>query len=187
LVGIAKTKGDALTDQILTDDMAQLLPAAVRKWHDPDNPNLRVPSVSGEPADPILFSASDLSGLDIDPPNLKSPHFSPDDLLGLTFIRDMDDGRKFWATVARQQIVDNDAANHQRIKFLVEMSHGQLDKIIAYNELSDIIEQQHEAELHAPDDSTWAFKAINAHQGGLNLLLSKLNVPVPVMADVPSI
>jgi hypothetical protein len=47
------------------------------------------------------------------------------------------------------------------------MSNGQLDEIIAYNELSDIIEQQHEDELHAPDNSTWAFKAINSHQGPL--------------------
>ncbi len=47
------------------------------------------------------------------------------------------------------------------------MSHGQLDEIIAYNELSDIIEEQHEAELHAPADSTWAFKGINSHQGPL--------------------
>jgi hypothetical protein len=79
----------------------------------------------------------------------------------------MDDGRKFRAKVARQ-IIDNDAANHKAIKFLVEMSNGQLDEIIAYNELSDIIEQQHEAELHAPDDYTWAFKAINDHQGPLS-------------------
>jgi hypothetical protein len=71
-VGIAKTKGDTLTYQILTDDTAQLITcSAVRKRHDANNPNLRVPSGSGEPANPILFSASNLSGLDIDPPNLK--------------------------------------------------------------------------------------------------------------------
>jgi hypothetical protein len=89
--------------------------------------------------------------------------------VGLTFIRDMDDGTKFRATVARK-IVDTDAANHKAIKFLVEMSNGQLDEIIAYNELSDIIEDQHETELHAHDDSTFAFKAINDHQGPLTSL-----------------
>jgi hypothetical protein len=35
-----------------------------------------------------------LTGLDIDPPNHKLPHFTPDELLGLTFIRDMPDGSK---------------------------------------------------------------------------------------------
>jgi hypothetical protein len=104
------------------------------------------------PSTPILFSASDLSGLDIDSPDLKLPHFSPDELLGLTFIRDTDNDSKYRAKVARK-IVDNDAASHQKIKFLVEMSDGKLEEIIAYNELSDVIERQHEAELHSPDRS----------------------------------
>ena len=162
--GIAETKGDALTYQILTDDTDQvIIRSCVRSGLDPLNPNLRA---TGETSTPILFSASDLSGLDVDSHTLKLPHFSPDELIGLTFIRDMDDGSKYRATVARQ-IVDTDAANHQAIKFLVEMSNGQLDEIIAYNELSDIIEDQHEAELHAPGDSTYAFRAINDHQGPL--------------------
>jgi hypothetical protein len=72
-VGIAETKGDALTYQILTDDTFQLITrSAVRKKNDPNNPNLRVSAGNGEPCDPILFSASDLSGLDIDPPSFQS-------------------------------------------------------------------------------------------------------------------
>ena len=38
----------------------------------------------------------------------------------------------------------------------------------AYNELSNIIEDQHNKELQEPDSATWAFKAINEHQGPLN-------------------
>jgi hypothetical protein len=167
-VGIAENQGDALTYKILTDDTQQVITrSAVRSALDPLNPNLRTSFGVGETnGEPLLFSASDLSGLDIAPPDLKLPHFSPDELVGLTFIRDTADGQKFRAKVARQ-IVDTDAANHQKIKFLIEMSNGQLDEILAYNELSDIIEQQHEDELHAPDDATWAFKAINEHQGPL--------------------
>jgi hypothetical protein len=108
-----------------------------------------------------------LTGLDIEPPALKLPHFSPNELLGLTFIRDMPDGRKFRASVARK-IKDDDAANHEKIKFLVEMSNGELDEIIAYNKLSNIIEDQQNKELHGPDSATWAFKALNDHQGPLN-------------------
>jgi hypothetical protein len=93
------------------------------------------------PSTPILFSTSVLSGLDIDSPYLKLPHFSPDELLGLTFIRDMDDGSKYRTKVAHK-IVDNDAVNHQKIKFLVEISDGKLEEIIAYNKLSDVIERQ---------------------------------------------
>jgi hypothetical protein len=81
------------------------------------------------PSTPILFSASDLSGLDIESPHLKLPHFSPDELLGFTFIRDMDDGSKYRAKVACK-IVDNDAANHQKIKFLVKMPDGNSRKAL---------------------------------------------------------
>jgi hypothetical protein len=167
-VGIAEYQGDILTYKILTDDTQEVITRSnVRSAKDPLNPNHRARSGDGEAiSKPILFSASDLSGLDIDPPNLKLPHFSPDELVGLTFIRDMDDGRKFRATVARK-ILDTDAANHQKIKFLVEMSNGELDEIIAYNELSNIIEDQHEKELHEPESATWSFKAINAHEGPL--------------------
>jgi hypothetical protein len=119
-VGIAETQGDALTYLILTDDTQQVITrSAVRSALDPGNPNLRArpnpvfsPSpplgihsspTSGDgesPSKPILQSASDLSGLDIDSPDLKLPHFSPDELLGLTFVRDMDDGSKLRAKVA---------------------------------------------------------------------------------------
>ena len=50
--------------------------------------------------------------------------------------------------LAAYKIIDNHAANHQKMKFLAEMSDGKLEKIIAYNELSDVIKQQYEAELH---------------------------------------
>jgi hypothetical protein len=135
---------------------------------DPLNPNLHARPGGGESVSkPILFSASDLSGLDIEPPNLSLPYFSPDELVGLTFIRDREDGCKFHATIARK-IQDNDADTHQKINFLVEMSNGELDKIIAYNELSNIIKDQHEKELHAPKSAPWSFKFLNDHQGPLH-------------------
>jgi hypothetical protein len=105
----------------------------------------------------------DLSGLNIESPNLKLWHFSPDELLGLTFIRDMGDG------VARSKIIDNDAASHQKIKFLIKILDGKLKEIIAYNELSDVIKQPYEAELHQPDSASWALKEISTeHQAPLN-------------------
>jgi hypothetical protein len=179
-VGVADNQGDALTYLILTDDTQKVITrSAVCTALDPTNPNLHAgpnpgfsqaissrttsspSSGDGESPSttPILFSASDLSGLDIDSPDLKLPHFSPDELLGLAFIRDMDNGSKYRAKVARK-IVGNDEANHQKIKFLIEMFDGKLEEIIAYNKLSDVIERQHEAELHSPDSASWAFKEI---------------------------
>jgi hypothetical protein len=46
-------------------------------------------------------------------------------------------------------------------------ANGEPDKVIAYNELSNIIENQHNKELHEPDSATYSFKAINDHQGPL--------------------
>ena len=148
------TQGGALTYLILTDDTHKALP------------NLSSGDGESPTHSPILLSASDVSGLDIASPELKLPHFSPDELLGLTFIRNMDDGTSCRAKVARK-IIDNDAANHQKIKFLLELSDGTLEELIAYNELSDLIEQQHETELHQPDRASWAFKEITEHQGPL--------------------
>jgi hypothetical protein len=53
----------------------------------------------------------------------------------------------------------------REIKFLVKSFDGKLEEIIAYNELSNVIERQHEAELHSPDSASWAFKEITEHQG----------------------
>jgi hypothetical protein len=135
-VGIAENQGDILTYLVLTDDTQEVIACSnVRSANDPAHPNLRAQlrfseeDVPTPVAAPTLFSASDLTGLDIDPPALKLPHFSPDELLRLTFIRDMPDGRKFCASVARK-IKDDDAANHQKIKFLVEMLNGELDEVM---------------------------------------------------------
>ena len=48
----------------------------------------------------VLCVLTVLTGFDIDPLSLKLPYFSPDELLGLAFIRNMPDGRKFRASVA---------------------------------------------------------------------------------------
>ena len=92
---------------------------------------------------PVLHSLSD--ALDVNPSNLELPKFSPDELLGLSFLCDTDNGQRIRAKVMRKNL-DRDAENHQSIKFLVQCGEDQYEEIIAYNELSDIIERQHQAE-----------------------------------------
>ena len=65
--------------------------------------------------------------------------------MGLTFIRETEDGQKLRAKIVRK-INDDDAANHQKIKFLVEVGNGDADEIMAYAELSALIEAQREEE-----------------------------------------
>ena len=63
--------------------------------------------------------------------------------------------------------MDNDAHNHQNIKFLLEIGFGEFDKIIAYNELSDLVERQVNEEQSTDDVSPWVHDDIIAHQGPL--------------------
>eukprot|EP00957_Ditylum_brightwellii_P067622 5133066-Ditylum_brightwellii.AAC.1 len=77
------------------------------------------------------------------------------------------DDRHMFQTIIAQKIINNDVANHHWIKFFVKMSNGRLNEIIAYNELRNIVEQQHEEEIYSPEIVTWAFKDITGYQGPL--------------------
>jgi len=174
--GPASKKGDFLTYWILTNDTEQLIARSnVRAAKDPMFPNRRARpldsslAAGGEgdaPSDqaPIIFSAADRLGL-ADPTALEVPKFSPDELLGLSFLRETDTGERFRAKITRK-ILDRDAQDHQAIKFLISIGDGELEEIISYNELSDIVEQQHKAEADGELD-TWAYESILDHEGPL--------------------
>ena len=38
-----------------------------------------------------------------------------------------------------QKIMDQDVANHNQIKFLLSLGDGQLEEIVSYNELSNLV------------------------------------------------
>jgi hypothetical protein len=102
----------------------------------------------------------------VDTSSLKVPKLLPEELAGITFTREMDDARTYRAKIV-QKILDNDAANHEKIKFLVRIGDGDFDEIIVYNELSNIVEEQHERNLDT-SDALWVFKGIKNHQGPLS-------------------
>ena len=176
-VGVAEHQGDALTYLVLTDDTLRVLTRSViRTALGNHQPNLRAEHPS-PPADlildggesvaskPILLSTNDIAGDQVSQSRLKLPKFSPEELIGRTFIRDMDDGQKYRARVV-QKILDKDAENHQNIKFLLQIGEGKFDEIITYSELNDIVEKQVEDELDP--EKPWVYKAIKDHQGPLH-------------------
>jgi hypothetical protein len=173
MVGIAEHQGDAMTWLILDNETTQVLcRSAVRSALDPHNPNLRAESPDtngnlssevGEISSPIQ-SVSDLTGM-TDTSKLRLPKFSPEELIGLNFTREMDDGKTYYATVV-QKILDNDAANHEKIKMLIRVGDGTLDELISYNELSHIIEQQQD-QKEKGTKNVWAFTGIKSHHGPL--------------------
>jgi hypothetical protein len=109
------------------------------------------------------MSANDNAAIAVEPSDLLLPKFSLDELLGQTHLKDIENGQRMKTKVSGK-IVDTDAANHQEIKFLTEAGEGAFDKIIACDELSDLIEKRNqEEEEHG--NAGWAFKAIAWHVG----------------------
>ena len=126
IVGIAEHQGDAMTYLVLDDKSQKVIArSAVRKALDPNSPNLRADfmSNSGEfSTHKPIISTSDVIGHK-DPSSLKLPKFSPEELIGLTFLRETDDGQRYRARIVRKTL-DNDAQNHEKIKFLVTLGNG---------------------------------------------------------------
>ena len=75
------------------------------------------------------MSSTDIADLQVNPSDLKLPKFLPEELLGLTFLREMDDGKSYRAKIVRQTI-DSETANHKKMKFLVKIGEGKFDDIL---------------------------------------------------------
>ena len=60
--------------------------------------------------------------------------------------------------------MDRDAKNNQQIKFLLSLSSGQLEEIISYNELSDLVNESMVAKESGQHDFI-TYSGIINHQG----------------------
>ena len=77
---------------------------------DPDNPNIRViqPLPNGEeldddnPPTPVVKTFVETIDLLYDPEQTKLPSFSPEELLGRTFLHDTPDGQHVHATIMKR-------------------------------------------------------------------------------------
>ena len=95
------------------------------------------------------------------------PIFSPEELIGMTFLKTSPDGEgdSMRAKVVHQ-IMDRDAENHQQIMFLLSLGDGELEDLISYNKLCDLITEQMESKGTGYGE-THTFKSILDHQGPL--------------------
>ena len=171
--------GDVLTYRILDCQTKNLVfRSHVRPATRTDAKNKRLPrpvpgqgeeapeSVANLPvATPDILSTEDISDyVQIlknaqDSPGYTPPTLTPEELVGLTFLRKQEDGSVIRAKVEKK-IRDRDAENHQKIKFLISLGEGELEELIAYNELSDLIEKQRAEELANPNDVYHALREI---------------------------
>ena len=183
-MGVNPDVGDVLTYYIMTDDTRQIISRSViRSALDENNVNIRaeigtIPSAGGEdgenPREEDSSKAHLTTGAEIkqtslpaafDPAEVKLPKFSPQELLGLSFLKEQEDGTMIRAKVTKK-IDDLDAKNHKNIKMLIEVGEDGYEELLSYTELSDIIEEQHEDEFKNPERH-WVFKDILEHIGPL--------------------
>ena len=76
-----------------------------------------------------------------------------------------DGGDLIRAKVVRK-IMDHDAENHNQIKFLLALGDGQLEELISYNELSDLVSESLAAKESGQQDFV-SYSGILDHQGHL--------------------
>lgn len=181
--GPAENCGDILTFNILDAETGYIVKKAeCRSALDPANVNLRAEfelfeSVEGEGKDalpdknsklrPRLKSVSQQNlPASQNPAEIRLPQFSPAELLGMTFLKQQEDGTMIRAKVTKK-INDLDAENHENIKMLIEVGdEGGYEELIGYLDLCDAIEEQHRLEKENPN-AHWEFVDIVGHTGPL--------------------
>ena len=92
------------------------------------------------------------------------PSFSSNNVLGMTFICEHD-RNDFHAKVIKK-ILDHDVQDLQLIKFLLSLENGELEEIISYNKISDLISEQRQLHVDGHND-VFGFHNIYDHQGPL--------------------
>jgi hypothetical protein len=123
IVSIAEHKGDCLTFLVLDSVTSQVAARSeLRSGLTSTSPNFRsvVPSDGGEVSPKLFHSTADLAGLDLNPSDLKMPRFSPDELLGNSPVRTLDDCTSYRATVLCK-IQDLDTENHATSSFWLNL------------------------------------------------------------------
>ena len=173
--GPSHKQGDFLTYHVLLSDTQHLVTRSnVHHTKDALFPNRRERPT---PADgdtsapveaPVLTSIQDFYD-----DAIKLPKFSPEELIGMTFLKTSPDGEgdSMRAKVVHQ-IMDRDAENHQQIKFLLSLGDGELEELISYNKLCDLITEQMESKGTCYGE-IYTFKSILDHQGPLKCHDSK--------------
>jgi hypothetical protein len=170
-VGVAMNVGDALTYKILTDDTGEIIyRSAVRSREDTVNPNGRV-TTEGHVL-PLDRGRNIIKSRDFTLPNVKGRDYSPDDLVGRTFLgQPQEDGTRFRQRITRK--IEEMENGEKRIKFLTQRSAADQEEILAYDELISILSEQDDRE--DAGDTQWTFKGIIGHEGPLKTTYPSYN------------
>ena len=96
------------------------------------------------------------------------PGFSPDDIVGRTFLLPPgDNGESLQAKVTRKVVEDIEQAEGERVQklsFILCIGNGKLEEIISYNQLVDHLETAANDDNEISDD-LFKFRALIGHHG----------------------
>ena len=154
--GVADNVGDALTYIIVSDDTEKAVYRSVIRPVTDEDVNLR--------ADPMFDNDATSKKGQFKLQSLaqgKLPTFSIDQLMERTFLYDLKDGQRVRAQIIKQ-IDDQDARNHQKIKFLCKLGDDEFEEILTYNEICHLCDQQDQEDI---ENKFFTFQRILAHSG----------------------
>ena len=83
----------------------------------------------------------------------------------MTFLHNIGDGERVQAKIVKK-ILDQDAKNHNRIKMLTSYDDNRVKELIAYNELWNLVAEQHDKEASG-EDKIFTFCRVVDHKGPL--------------------
>jgi hypothetical protein len=183
-VGVATHVGDELTYKILTQKQRLICRSAIRSAINPDKRNQRLSPLGGETVsnylgdknfiwsktDSVEFSIEDGIVLDDDPSvQRRMVTIDPKDLIGRTFLKDLEEDGQRFRDRAVHAVLDNEdnmKKDAQYMKFICEVPNLKVDEMYTYNETLDHIEKV-KYDIENYTEKLYKFRHITAHQGAL--------------------
>ena len=107
--------------------------------------NLRLDPFGGEESHKPISIVKSSGTLDdqLNPLRSQAQTFDPDELIGMTYLKDREeDGQRLRAKIVRKIIETDEATEKQCINYLVHVDKADMDEIISYNEVVDMLECQ---------------------------------------------
>ena len=163
-VGIAENVGHDMTFKVLTNDTNKILHRSnVRPADDPASTNLKiepltVPKVVKSLTDDISDSVfeepllidedTNTSPTSSNPSNAHKsmPIIDPSDLVGRSFLRTEEDGQRLRVKIVKaiETYEDELNKNSARCEFICSTKEDQVEEILTYNEILDLLKEQDE-------------------------------------------
>ena len=164
-VCITKNVGHTMTYQILTNDTKKVIYRSnVHSALTKEDRNKRVDLLGGEEVAPIINSSND----EDESPRKPMPIFNPTNLVGCTFLMDLQENSERYRMKILEALVENEeqlAKHPSCIKFICSVNDDMYEEILTYNEILEYIMKNKEQD--ADQAIMWKFKHIDGHQGPL--------------------